>query len=140
MENDYLEKLPLSDNERAVISSLGVSSAASLLGMMRVSPEEFSKLLGSDRAQELAIALEASINECDRLILNAPDQHFWATGAVIGRRPPAVRPPNYDLAERDDLHDQLLNLQRQPNPSPEVKQRIAKLEQRLNSMLEGGAG
>lgn len=136
MCDNYLENLPLSAEEKAKVASLGAPSAAALLAMVRASPEAFDSYLGSDRARELAAALEASISEHERAVVDAPVPWFPATGAIIGKKAPLLRPPRYDVAERDRLFEQLQRLQRQSNSSPETRRRIAELEQRLNALLE----
>jgi hypothetical protein len=128
--------LPLSAEEKAKVANLGAPSAAALLAMMRASPEAFDSYLESDLARELAAALEALISEHERAVLEAPAQWFPATGAIIGKKAPLLRPPRYDVAERDRLFEQLQRLRRQGDSSPETKRRIAELEHRLNALLE----
>jgi len=137
MCNDYLENLPLSLEEKKKIVSLGASNAAALLAMMQAAPEVFDRYLGTDCARELAAALEHMISESERAVIEAPVRQFHATGAIVDQKAPLLRLPKYEIAERDRLFDQLQRLRQQANPSPATKRRIAKLEQRLNSMLNG---
>lgn len=136
MGDNYLENLPLSDEEKAKIAALGATSAAALLAMMRAAPEAFNHYLGSDFSQELAAALEASISDRERAILNSAPQKFNATGAIIGKEPPEINSPPYDIAERERLFNQLQSLRQQYDSSPETKRRIAELEDQLNTLLE----
>ena len=136
MYDNYLEDLPLSAEEKAGVASLGASNAAALLAMIRAAPEAFENYLGSDRTQELAVALEALISEHERAVLDSPVRWFPATGAIIGKKAPVLGPTRYDIAERDRLFEQLQRLRRQGDSSPETKQGIAELEQRLNALLE----
>ncbi len=133
---DYLDDLPLSAEEKAKVAGLGASSGAALLAMIRASPEDFDSYLGSDLVRELAAALEASISEHERAVLDAPVQWFPATGAIIGKKAPLLRPPRYNVSERDRLFEQLQRLRQQGDSLPGTKRRIAKLEQRLNALLE----
>ena len=136
MPDDYIKDLPLSAEEKAKIYGLGASSAAALLSMMRATPETFERYFGNDRTQELKAALETTVNEPERAVLDAPIQRFHATGAIIGQKVPSLRPPKYDVVKRDRLFDQLQRLRRQGNSSPETQQGISELEESLNAMLE----
>ena len=136
MGADYLENLSLSDEEKAKILHLGVSSGVELLAMMRASPQAFKGFLGDDRFDELSSTLEASLDDRERAILDRPTENFKATGAIIDREPPTIEPPQYDIGERDRLFDQLQQLRSQRDSSPETKQRIAEIEDRLNNLLE----
>ncbi len=135
MFEGYLEDLPLSFEEKAKITSLGAPNPAALLAMRQANPEAFDQYLGRDRAQELAAALRHLISEPERTVLDAPVQQFRTTGAIIGRKAPLLRPPRYDVAERDHLFEQLQSLRQQEDSSPATKRRIAELEQRLNALL-----
>jgi hypothetical protein len=137
MYDNYLEDLPLSCEEKTKIARLGASNPAALLAMMQAAPEAFDRYLGSDRAQALASALKHLISEAEQAVLDAPAQRFCATGAIIDHEAPGLQPPRYDVAERDRLFDQLQRLRQQDDSSPATKRRIAELEQRLNTILQG---
>lgn len=137
MSEDYLKDLPLSFEEKTKIASLCAPNPAALLSMIQAAPEAFDRYLGRDRARELAAALRHVISESERAVLDAPVREFRATGAIIDQKAPLLRPPKYDIAERDFLFDELQRLRQQKDSSPATKRRIAELEQRLSALLEG---
>ena len=136
MNLDFLENLPLTTEEKDKISSLGVSNGAALLSMIQTAPEEFETYFGSQRTRELKALLEESVSAPQRVVLDAPVRRFPASGAILERTPPVLRPPDYDLQTRDHLFDQLQQLRQSGDSSPETQQRIAHLEESLNALLE----
>lgn len=136
MYDDYLEDLPFSREEKTKIANLGAPNAAALLAMIQAAPEVFDCYLGRD-SRALVRTLRHMISESERAVLDAPVQRFHATGAVVDQKPPVLQPPQYDIAERDRLFDQLQHLRQQGDSLPATKQRIAELERQLSTMLKG---
>ncbi len=131
-----LEELPLTADEREKIGALGVSSAAAFLAMIRAAPKEIEGFLGVDRTRELMDLLERSLPAKERGALEVPSARFPISGAVLDRKPPILRPPDYDVETRDRLFEELQSLRRKGDSSPDTKRQIAQLERSLNALLE----
>lgn len=131
----YLENLQLSKEEKEKLSRLGASNPLSLLSMINVSPDAFISFLGKERVDEITAALTTTISGTEQDILNQPRYH-QATGAIISDDIPAIKMTSSDTDERDRVFEELKNLKQQKNPPPEMKKRIAELEDTLKSLLE----
>jgi formylglycine-generating enzyme required for sulfatase activity len=123
---DYLENLALSQDEKDKIAALAPTGPAALLAMMQAAPEDFYRYLGRERCAVLRERLQRSLSRSERATLDAPVWKFHATGARLDQEAPSLRPPQYDVAERNRLFEELQFLRR----------RVAEIEQRLNAMLE----
>jgi len=133
--HDFLEELPLSDDEKSKLAGLAVENPAALLAMLRAAPTAFSQLLSGVRLQILETALEKLLDESERAVV-AESPPRYETGAIIGPHTPGLRAPRYDIAERDALFEQLKRLRQRDDASPETEQQIRDLEHRLTTMLE----
>ncbi len=123
---DYLEDMALSQDEKDKIAALAPTGPAALLAMMQAAPEDFYRYLGRERCAVLRERLQRSLSRSERATLDAPVWKFHATGARLGQEAPSLRPPQYDVAERNRLFEELQFLRR----------RVAEIEQQLNAMLE----
>jgi hypothetical protein len=133
-----LEELPLTGEERERIEALGVPDAAALLGMIRAAPGEFESFFGSERTREIAALLERSLPAKELAVLEGSPPRFPISGTVLDRKPPALRPPDYDVETRDRLFEELQSLRRKGDSSPDTKRQIAQLERSLSLLLENG--
>jgi hypothetical protein len=133
-----LEALPLTAEERERIDALGVPDAVALLAMIRAVPGEFESFFGLDRTREIADLLERSLPATERGMLEAPPPRFPISGAILDRKSPVLRPPDYDVETRDRLFEELQSLRRRGDSSPDTKRQIAQLERSLNALLENG--
>jgi hypothetical protein len=136
VSHNSLEDLPLTAEEQEKIGNLGVPNAAALLAMIRAAPSELETFLGIDRTRELKDLLERSLPAKDRGMLEMPPPRFPVSGAILDRKPPVLRPPDYDVETRDRLFEELQSLRRKGGSSPDTKRQIAQLEQSLNALLE----
>jgi hypothetical protein len=136
MSRDPLDHLPLTNQEREKIAALGVPNAVALLEMIQAAPGEFETWFGSSRTRELTAMLEKSISQQERIDLETSPQRFPALGAILDRKSPVLRAPDYDLVTRDRLFGQLQRLRQRGDSSPETKREIAQLERSLNALLE----
>ena len=131
----YLEKLSLSFDEKEKIARLGISNAAALLAMIQAAPENFRNYLGGEHFFSLIQELKNLISNSEQVILNQPTKQFCANGAIIERAAPQLKPPKYNVAERDRLFEQLQYLRQKNDALPTTRKRIAAIEQKLNTML-----
>lgn len=138
MNHKPLEELPLTAEEKEKIDALGVPDAAALLAMIRAVPGEFETFLGTDRTRELTALLERSLSAKEHGVLEAAPPWFPVSGAVLDRKPPVLRPPDYDVETRDRLFEELQSLRLKGGSSPDMKRQIAQLERSLNALLEKG--
>jgi hypothetical protein len=136
MSRDPFDHLPLTAEEREKIAALGVPNPVALLEMVQAAPGSFETWFGRNRARELTALLEGSVSPQERIPLKASPPKFPTLGAILDRKNPALRAPDYDLATRDRLFDQLQRLRQKGDSSPETKRQIAQLEQSLNALLE----
>jgi hypothetical protein len=136
MSRDPLDHLPLKIEERKKIAALGVPNAVALLEMIQAAPGDFEIWFGRDRTRELRAMLDKSVPQQERAPLESSPPRFPAFGAILDRKSPVLREPDYDLATRDRLFEQLQHLRQKGDPSPETKRQIAQLEQSLNTLLE----
>ena len=134
MAYEYLNHLAASDEEKAKLVTLAARSPAALVGMMQAAPEAFSNYLGEERARHIKRQLEELLGEDERRLLDADPGRPYLTGAIIGRESPPLKPPRYDIEQRDLLFDELMRLRQQGGEG--AKQRISVLENRLNAMLD----
>lgn len=136
MSLEFLENLPLTAEEKERISVLGATDGAALLAMIQAAPEEFEGYFGRQRTRKLTTMLKGTVVAPERTVLDTPPRQFPASGAILDRRPPVLRPPAYDLQTRDRLFEQLQKLRQAGDSSLETQQRIAELEESLNALLE----
>ena len=138
MNPKSLEELPLTAEERERIDALGVPDATALLAMIRAAPGEFQSFFGPDRTREIAALLERSLPAKELGVLEGSPPRFPISGAILDRKPPVLRSPNYDVETRDRLFEELQSLRRKGDSSPDTKRQIAQLERSLNALLENG--
>ncbi len=136
MSRDPFDQLPLTAEERKKIAALGVPNEVALLEMIQAAPGSFETWFGRDRAWELTALLERSASPQERVPLETSLPRFPSFGAILDRKSPGLRAPDYDLATRDRLFEQLQRLRQKGDSSPETKRQIAQLEQSLNALLE----
>jgi len=132
----YLDQLPVSDDVRAKLVGLAASTPAALLAMIRASPHAFFDFLGKPETDRLAASLEEMLEASQRALLATPAPTIPSLGAIIERRPPALKKPAYDITERDRLFAELQELRRTSDATPQYQHRIQQLEAALNEMLE----
>ena len=132
----FLEKLPLSAEEKRTVAQLAAPNAAALLAMIKAAPEAVATLLGWDRTRDLEGVLVEHVSDAEKVVINAPAQRTFKTGAVISRRAPTLSPPSYRVEDRDALFAQLQELRREGGDSAEARSQIKELEQNLNELLK----
>lgn len=135
--NSYLDRLPLTAEEKENLRQLGAPTPAALLSLIRASQERFRHFFDAARTQQLVAWLTPLLSEEERLRLDRPApsypiQHALFTDSVA----PALPAVDFDIEERDRLFEQLCQLRGQSDPSPEVQQEIRAVEERLNTILD----
>jgi hypothetical protein len=90
MSAEFLNRLPISDEERAKLSSLGASSPLALLLMRQASRDAFDAHLGRDRAEDIAAELEKSLTPEELESLRRPAKGVGKIGARLD--PPPISP------------------------------------------------
>jgi hypothetical protein len=85
---DFLQQLPISDEERSKLSKLGARSPAALLSMRKASREAFDNYIGKDRADTIAEELTKLLTPGDVEALNQPPNPRGKLGARLGPAPP----------------------------------------------------
>src|SRR6266516_1198243 len=125
MAKSFLHGLPLSDEEKVKLQSLGAETPAALVGMMKASPDSFHRLLGPERAAEIRTHLERLISPDERAVLEAPVPAFHARGAIVDKPAPPIDSPKYDLEERERLFTELRELRSRGDASPEAQRRAS---------------
>lgn len=133
---DYLDRLPCTHEEKEEIARLGATNPASLLSMLRANPGAFERFLGTHSAKRLEESLDRLLEDEERTILSTPIERYHVGGAIIDQNPPSLRPPAYDIEERDHLFEELQQLKHKDAPSPEIKRQISEIEGRLSAMFE----
>jgi hypothetical protein len=136
MSRDPFDHLPLTAEEREKIAALGVPNPVALLEMVQAAPGSFEAWFGRDRTRELRAMLERSVPQQERVDLETSLPRFPSFGAIVDRKSPVLRSPDYDLATRDHLFEQLQRLRQKGDSSPETKRQIEQLERSLNTLLE----
>lgn len=136
MALDYLENLPLSTKEKEGLAELGASSAPALLAMLKAAPEAVENYLGYKKTHDLERALEARVSEAEKRIVGGPATRSFRTGAIVSRGVPHIKPPTYNVEDRDNLFNELQRLRQHNDGSLKSRKQIEALEQRLNTLLE----
>lgn len=143
MNYGYLDQLALTEAEKSKLRSLGAPSATALRAIISASPEAFVNLLGKTQTRRLTQALDAQLTEDERGLARTPIRSLPATGALISRTAPRAMEPNYDVQLRDQLFVELQALRTQEKSEEvpdavrrQAKQKISRLERRLNTLLE----
>jgi hypothetical protein len=86
MAAPFLSQLGLSEEEHRKLAAIGAASPAMLLGTYHASMDAFERLLGRDRAREIAAKLGEMVSAEDRERLASPAPRF-PTGARPGKPP-----------------------------------------------------
>jgi hypothetical protein len=130
---DFLKGLPISEEERQKLGSLGASSSLALLVLRKASPEAFDRHIGPNRAAAIVEALEGLLSEEDKVKLKSP---FTPKGKFGARLSPAPKKLEltFDLAEREQLFKELQSLW-QEKKTPQRDQRITEIEAALNALI-----
>lgn len=136
MANNSIDELPVSDDEKAKIAVLGVDDVVALFAMIKAAPESFETYFGSERTEQLVSYLVEHMSEEQLDRVNVPVPRFNVRGAIIGKPAAGLKPPTYDVNERDQLFGELQALRRQGDMGLDAQRRISSLEQRLNTILE----
>jgi hypothetical protein len=129
---DYLKGLPISEEERQKLGSLG-ASPLEILRKRKASPEAFDRHLGPDRATAIVEALEGLLSEEDKVKLKEPSTQKGKLGARLSPAPKNLE-PTFDLAKREQLFKELQSL-RQEKKTPQRDQRITEIEAALNALI-----
>jgi hypothetical protein len=135
----FLDKINVSDEERAKLRSLGAATPVALLGMRIASPVPFDQLFGTVRGSEIAKQLQTLLTGEERSLLQQPIRNLPPVSARITPFPQDIRRPSYDVAERDRLFAELQQLREIHPTSDDVCRRITEIEKALNALLSGNA-
>lgn len=133
MAKEFLKDLPISEEERQKLASLGASTPLALLSLRKASPEAFDRHVGADRAAAVAEALEGLLSEEDKVRLRAPFTPKGKFGARLSPAPQKLE-PTFDLAKREQLFRELESLRRQ-NQTAQRDQRISEIEAALKMLI-----
>jgi hypothetical protein len=131
----FLDKLPFSDEEKRRLNNLAVENPASLLSMIQANQKDFEDYFGSERTTEILDLLGNLISQKERQILEDSPPNFYELGAVIEKKAPGIKPPQYDINERNRLFEELQYWQSQDSSSHKVKEKISQLSHQLNELL-----
>ncbi len=127
----YIEQLPVSNEIRDRLRSLGAHSPEALLGLIEAAPADFERLTGSGAAGQIRDALRQMVSWHPEA-MEAPVRGF-SLGAAL-EKAPSLQEPGFDLEKRDRLHAELVRLRAQDSDAN--RDRIEKLEQELNALLD----
>ena len=127
----YIEQLPVSNEIRGRLRSLGAHSPEALLGLIEAAPADFERLTGSEAAAQIRAALRQMVTWHPKAI-EGPVAGY-SLGAAL-EKAPSLREPGFDVEKRDQLHAELVRLQAQNSESN--RGRIKELEQELNALLD----
>jgi hypothetical protein len=133
--DSFLDKLPLSDEEKGKLNNLAVESPASLLSMIQANRKDFEEYFGSGRTTEILNSLGKLISQKERQILEDSSPDFYKLGAVVEKETPQIKSPMYDIEERNRLFEELQYWQSQDSSSDKVKEKISQLSHQLNELL-----
>jgi hypothetical protein len=134
---NYLDKLPISADEKAKLRPLGAPTPAALLGLIQASPEQFGRFFGPQRTGQLVRLLTSVLTEGERKSLSQPvPRYAIQSPAYSVSSAPTLPPTPYDLEQRDRLFEHLRQLRADTHPSKETLEEIAACEAKLNAMLD----
>jgi hypothetical protein len=133
--DSYLDRLPLSAEEKAKLKDLAAETPSALLSMIQANPKSFEDYLGVKRTPEIMEMIDNLVSHNERQVLKTPLTGFRELGAIVGKTSPAPKQPNYDLEKRNQLFEELKYWQSQDSSSDNVKQRITKLTEQLNELF-----
>jgi hypothetical protein len=131
----YIEQLPVSEETRAQLRSLGAETPEALLGLIEAAPGEFERMTGSEAAGRIRAALRGMV-QWHPEAMTEPGREY-GLGAALANAP-SLRDPGFDLEKRDLLHAELVRLQAQDAEGNRA--RIADLEKQLNALLDDRFG
>ena len=133
MAAEFLNNLPISEEERQNLAGLGVSTPLALLLLRKASPEAFDRHIGADRAPAIVEALERLLSEREKESLKAPS---FAVGKFAARRgyPPQELKSSFDPVKREQLFQELQSLKSHER-SAQRDRRISELEAELNALI-----
>jgi len=135
---DFIDEFPLQEEVKAKLRSLGADSPAGLLASLDAAGGAAPKFLGKATLKRVRKILNSRMSTRERQALLTPAQRVYF-GAQLQRPAPKIRPPNFNIAERDQLFDRLQSLRsrlRSGGTSPVVQTEVEELESRLNNMME----
>jgi hypothetical protein len=92
MSSHYLDRLRISPEERARLADLGAPTPLAVLGIRKAAPGAFDRLLGVERAAEIAAQLASFLGEEEQAILEAPLSAPHPLGASLDEPPEPPRP------------------------------------------------
>lgn len=135
---DFIDELPLQEEVKAKLRSLGADSPAGLLASLDAAGGAAVQFLGKATLKRVRGILKPRLSARERQALVTPVQRVYF-GAQLQRPTPKIQPPNFNIAERDKLFDRLQSLRsrlRGGGTSPAVQTEVEELESRLNNMME----
>jgi hypothetical protein len=136
---EFIEKLQISDDDKAKLRSLGASSAPALLSLMQASGSAIDAFIGQKTAVYVKQQLAKSLAVKDYEVLSRPAPVF-RTGALISPQGPQLQPAKYDVAKRDEMFKNVQQLKIDRNQLKgtnlaSVQSKIDELEQEISHML-----
>ena len=133
--DNYLDILPLSDEEKYKLTELGIDSPIALLSMIKANPSAFEDFLGLNKTVELENVLKNLVRDKELQTLKNLPSVKTELGAIISRKNPDLKAVNYDLIERERLFKELKFWKSQDSSSDIVKEKISQLTEKLNEIL-----
>jgi hypothetical protein len=133
VSTEFLKDLPISEEERQKLASLGAPTPLALLLLRKASPEAFDRHVGGDRAAAIVDALKGLLSKEEKTKLKAPISPKGKFGARLSP-PPQKLEPTFDLETREQLFKELESLRRLKETT-QRDQRIAELEAELDALV-----
>lgn len=135
---DFIDMLDLPEEVKLKLRSFGATNGAALLSLIDAAPEAAKNYLGCESFHDTREKLSLSLSNNEKSILKRAAPKVYL-GAQVGKLAPVLRPPSYDVAERDKILERIKILRSRPNAPRKLDDvglsEIEELESLVSNML-----
>jgi hypothetical protein len=132
MASEFIEQLPLSEEEKGQLRSLGADSPAALLALIDAARESFERFFGLEKTDSLRRTLQGIMASGEHLPSGPVPK--YALGAMLEPLPNIPVHSCFNTAVRDQLYREWTELQK--NPATRNGPRAQELERRLTALVQ----